>query len=285
MTSQEPYPVTVVIAARGGPEPATRALASLEGQDAAVLVVFPKSEPESKPPKVPAIAADSQSFSALRAEGVRRAASPVVAVLSQDYTVKADWAVVVSQPVDAEVVCGEVHPPEAGWTSRAAYLWEYAHLAPPCRPGPLSAEESRLVPAGAVVYRGRAIDERRLLDHPSELDYHARMAADGLRFYREPRLRVVYHPPPSLSAFRADRRRWSGDDAGRRYGHKSLAKRLLLAASRVALPPILLARFFSALRSKPRYWCSAAVSAPLLILFALDQTAGEVGALLTSDSR
>lgn len=285
MTSPKPRPVTVVIAARGGPGPATRTLASLEGQAVEVLVVFPKSEPESRPPRVPAIAADSQSFSALRAEGVRQAASPIVAVLSQDYTVGPDWAAVVSEPVEADVVCGEVHPPDAGWTSRAAYLWEYAHLAPPCRPGPLSVEESRLVPAGAVVYRGRAIDEQRLLDHPSELDYHARMAADGLRFYREPRLRVIYHPPPSLSAFRADRRRWSGEDARRRYGHSSLAKRLLLAASRVALPPLLLARFFSALRSKPRYWWSAAVSAPLLILFALDQTAGEAGALVTGDSR
>lgn len=284
MKPREPTPLTVVIAARGGPEPATRALASLDGQQAAILVVYPKTEAYLAPPGVRAEPVGTDTFSGLRAEGLNLAQTPAVAIFSQDYTADSDWAVIASQPAEAEVVCGEVYPPDSGWTARAAYLWEYAHLAPPCRSGMLSAEESRLVPAGAVVYRGAAIDARRLQENASELDYHAQMAADGLRFYREPRLRLKYHPPGSLSQFRADRRRWSRDDARDRNGDRSIFQRLALAATRAALPPVLLIRFCRALSLKPCYWLSAMVSSPLLVLFAIDQMVGEIRGLLTDDS-
>jgi|GEM_PF-2287088 len=287
-------PLAVVIAARGGSAPAARALASLKGQAVDPVVVHPADEPESAPSAdASCFAVDAHSFAGLRAEGLRRAAAvpgpaPAVAILSQDYTVAADWAAVAARPTearDADVVCGEVDPPEKGWAARAAYLWEYAHLAPPCRPGPLPADEARRVPAGAVVYRGAARDPAYLRASDSELDYHGRMAADGLRFFRDPRLRVVYHPPPTLAQFRADRRRWSREGAHARFSDAPLAARLAAAVTRLALPPLLLARFTLAVARKPAYWATAVLSTPLACLFAVDQMLGEWRGLLGRGSR
>ncbi len=283
--------ISIVIAAESGlGGPVGRCLASLRpAADLDVHVVFPQDAlgPESRaapldasfPVQVQQVPG-RPTRAQLRAAGLRAAQANAVAVLNEDYQVAPGWleAVRASAGPGSEVVCGQVDPPSgAGLAARAAYLWEYSHLLPPLRSGVLPPEEARWVPAGCVIYRGRARNADWLARAPSELDYHQAMAEAGVEFRREPSIRVSYHPPP-WRAFLADRRRWSHDGALSRFGARPALSRFLTAVSRLALGPLLLARLAVRIAPKPRLWLPCLLATPLFAAFAAAETVGEVAA-------
>ena len=217
----------------------------------------------------------------LRAAAMEAATGDAVAVLNEDYTVGDGWTSAVRETArhGAEVVCGEVDPPAGvGAARRAAYLWEYAHLLG-AHEGQLSDEEARWVPAGCVVYRGRARDAVLLAGAGSELDYHRAMANAGIQFFRDRSLRVVYHPP-GLGRFLRNRKRWSYEWVKGRMHASPPRSRVAAALLRTPLPALLLARIGLRLVRLPRFWGVALVSLPLFAAFAAAQTVGEMEACL-----
>lgn len=275
--------ISIVIAAEVGAVSVERCLSSLPtGETVEVRVVRPAAAPgPAERPGMTLHRLDGKpTRMALRAAGIAAAQGDAVAVLNEDYTVAPGWLEAVRASADpgVEVVCGEVDPPDgAGLATRAAYLWEYSHLLPPAPQGRLHADQARWIPAGCAVYRGRAREAKRFRDSPNELECHARMAADGIAFCRDARLRTVYNPPP-LSEFLAARRSWSREWA-RRDVPPGPVEWLRLAA----LGPLLFARTVARVASRPAWLVTCVLAAPLFAAFAAMQVLGELDALLASD--
>ncbi len=275
--------LSVVIAARSGRARMKRCLQSLEEAGARerceVIVVSPRlvKAPEwvrflAAPPKAP--------YSSLRAAGLSAASAPLAAVLSEDYTVDAAWIDHALQAGGADVTAGLTLPPAGGGlAARAAWLWEYAHLASPMQAGPLERSEAALIPAGNVIYRRDKVDPESLSDADTEMDYHRRMFDSGLSFARDPGLTAEYGPPP-LRRFVRHRARWSEAWARARAVHMAPRERWTSAASRLLLPPVLLARFAGRIATKPRYWFTSLAASPLFVAFACAQAYGEARAYL-----
>ena len=275
--------LSVVIASGSGRARVKRCLQSLEAAGAKerceVIVVSPRlvKGPDwvrflAAPPRTP--------YSALRAAGLSAASAPLAAVLSEDYTVGAAWLEHALRAGDADVTAGLTLPPsKGGLAARAAWLWEYAHLAAPAHGGPLRRGEAAMAPAGNVIYRRDRIDPKELEEARSEMDYHRRMFDSGLSFSRNPEL-VAEYGPPRLRRFVRHRARWSEAWARPRALGMSRLRRWATAASRIALPPMLLARFAWRILRKPRYWLTSLAALPLFVVFACAQAYGEARAYL-----
>jgi hypothetical protein len=215
----------------------------------------------------------------LRAAGLSAARCKRRAMLSEDYTLDPSWldAAITNR---TGVTAGVVEPPPgASWTTRAIYLWEYSHAAPPQREGALGEAEARLAPAGCVVYGAGAADPAELAGSASELDYHAAMFRRGVAFQRDAALRAVYHPPP-LGTFVRDRRRWSREWARARSRGKSGGARAAAALSRLLLPALLLLRLARNVAARPRWAATAVTALPLYVVFACAQALGETAGFL-----
>lgn len=211
----------------------------------------------------------------MRAEGLRGVSGAWAAVLSEDYRVGEDWAqAVTSPPEKQDVLVGAVAPPRRGYFAYAAYLWEYLHVASPTVAGALNREQARWAPAGAVVYRVRALDIDLMAAAQSEMGYHAALFDAGKRFYRDPRLQVRYTPP--VGEFLSDRARRSQEWARLRSASMSTPLRRLVGLSRLALPLVLCGRFAVRAAVRPRYWPRALTALPLVLLFACAETLGEL---------
>lgn len=275
--------LSVVIAAGSGRARVKRCLKSLEAAGARelceVIVVSPRlvKGPEwvrylAAPPRTP--------YASLRAAGLSAASAPLAAVLSEDYTVDAAWLEHALKAGGADVTAGLTLPPsKGGLAARAAWLWEYAHLASPMHAGPLRRGEAALAPAGNVIYRRDRIDPKAFEDARSEMEYHRRMFDSGLKFSRDPDL-VAEYGPPHLRRFVRHRARWSEAWARARAKGMSRPGRWAAAASRLLLPPLLLARFAVRILRKPRYWLTSLAGLPLFVVFACAQAYGEARAYL-----
>ncbi len=214
---------------------------------------------------------------ARRAAGLARARADFVAVMNEDYRPGPDWAdAALAFDNEADVLVGEVHPATAlTGARRAAFYWEYAHWAPAGRRMRLDAEEARLAPAGAVIYRRLAVDARRLAQARDELEYHAAMFAAGARFVREPRLRLYYAAPP-LSEFLGLRAQWSTEWARAHVGDASTGARRLKGIARLGWPPLALLRFARRAAGAGAWRAEALASLPYAALFACAEGWGEL---------
>ena len=147
-------------------------------------------------------------------------------------------------------------------------------VAPPTAAGALNGEQARWAPAGAVVYRMKALDLDSIAAARSEMDYHAALFDAGKRFYRDPRLQVRY--APSAHGFLADRMTRSREWAQSRLGSMSTPLRWLSGLLRLALPFVLVGRFGLRAAARPRYWFRALAALPLAPVFACAETLGEL---------
>jgi hypothetical protein len=196
-------------------------------------------------------------------------------MMAEDYRIGAGWAeAVLSQSEQLDVLAGEVLPPDKGWFAGAAYLWEYVHVAPPAPAGELTREQARWAPAGAVVYRRSALDVDLIAAARSEMEYHEALFDSGRRFYRDPGMQVRFAPP--VHGFLSDRMRRSREWARLRSASMSFPARVLVAASRIGLPIVLLGRFAVRAVVRPRYWMRALTALPFALLFAGAETLGEI---------
>ncbi len=214
---------------------------------------------------------------ARRAAGVAAARGDLVAVLNEDYRPAAGWAATaIAFDDDADVLAGEVHPaPGSKGSALAAFLWEYLHWAPAGRREQLGAAQARLAPAGAVVYRRSAIDPGLLAAARDEMEYHARMHEAGLRFVREPRLRLEY-AAPNLAEFLRLRAKWSFDWASGRAEGISVPARWIAGAARLAWPPVAVWRFLRRAAGAGTWRWPAITALPYAPLFACAEGWGEV---------
>jgi hypothetical protein len=277
--------LSVVIAAGSEPKPLFRCLQSLEAcgvrEECAVIVVSP--EPLETPSWVRKLEVPDDSYAVLRAAGLAAAEAPLVAVLSEDYTVDAAWLARALTAGDADVLAGVTEPPGGGsLAERAAWLWEYAHATSALRAGPLEEAEAAQVPAGNVVYRRERLDVEVLRSSANELEYHRRLHRLGVTFRRDPGLVAVYHPP-AFRQFLHDRSRWSAAWARNRARALPPVGRWAAAATRVLLPPLLLARFGLRIARLPRRWLTCVAALPLFAAFACAQAYGEARAYLEHD--
>jgi hypothetical protein len=276
--------LSVVIAAGGDAGLVRRCLRSLEqaGARGRCEVIVAGAGDAKLPTWVRRLEAPvGTPYPVLRAAGLAAAEGLRVAMLSEDYTVDERWlSCALAEHLEADVVAGVTRPPpDARPAARAAWLWEYAHLAPPMQSGPLPAGEAALTPGGNAVYRRDRVDPELLRAAHHEIDYHRRLFAKGLRFERDPGLAAVYNPPP-IGDFLRDRARWSTSWARPRARELSAGLRWTAAASRIALPPVLLGRFALRVGGKPGSWPAALAGLPLFASFACAQAYGEARAYL-----
>lgn len=252
------------------------ACAMLDRTEIVLVSALDCSPLQQRFPRLRIVAADvAWPLPRRRAEGLRRVSGTRAAVLSEDYRVGDDWArAVASQSDQADVLVGEVLPPDTGFFAGAAYLWEYLHVAPPAAAGRLTRDQARCVPAGAVIYRMSGLDIASISAAHSEMGYHETLFDAGRRFSRDPLVRVRYMPP--VRGFLANRLRRSREWARSRSAPMSLPLRWLAGSSRIALPIVLVARFVLRAAVRPRYWLSALVALPFAALFAAAETAGEI---------
>lgn len=251
------------------------ACTALDRAEIVLVTAADRSALEAQFPRLRIVAAPAEwSMPRLRAEGLRAASRTWAAVLSEDYRVADDWAAAIfSEREQTDILVAEVLPPPAGYVAGAAYLWEYLHVAPPAACGRLTREQSRWVPAGAVAYRTSTLDIGAIAEAHSEMEYHQAMFYCGRSFYRDPAVRVRYMP---ASGFLSDRHRRSRDWARARSASMSLPLRWLGGLSRLALPIVLLSRFVLRAAIRPRYWLRALLALPVVSLFAVAETQGEI---------
>jgi hypothetical protein len=274
--------LSVVIAVGSRTEPVGRCIQSLEAAGARecceVIVVAPL--PLKLPFWVCSLRSSERFYPALRAAGLSAAGAPRVAILSEDYTVDRAWLERALGAVDVDVTAGPTAPPpNASLASRAAWLWEYAHVAPDLPAGILGGDDATQVPAGNVVYLKERVQPEILSSSDDELEYHRRLHVSGVTFRRDPKMIAVYHPPP-LVQFLRDRAAWSASWARHRARRMSRGERRLAVAGRVFLPPLLLARFAVRVARQPGRWLTCVAALPLFVAFACAQAYGEARAYL-----
>lgn len=215
------------------------------------------------------------SAPAARAMGLRAASSQRAAVLSEDYRIEPSWAAAACEAASADVLVGEVHGPKRGIFARAAYLWEYSSVAAPAAPGDLDRAAACRSPAGAVIYRLDGLDLEAMSGAASEMEHHGRLFDAGRTFRRNPQLAVRYEAPRRGDFF-ADRRLRSYAWAQHRAAALSWPLRIAAGASRIALPFVLLGRFWMNAAVRPRYWGAALLGKPYAALFAVTEMWGEM---------
>ena len=276
--------LSVVIAAGGGAGLVRRCVLSLEqaGARGRCEVVVAGAAGADLPSWVRRLEAPlGTPYPVLRAAGLSAAEAPSVAMLSEDYTVDERWlSRALRGNSEADVIAGvTLPPPGAGPAARAAWLWEYAHLASPMPAGRLDARCAALTPGGNVIYRRAMVDPGILRAANHEIDYHRKLFSKGLCFVRDPDLAAIYNPP-TFGDFLRHRALWSANWARPRAQSLSAGRRWTAAASRAALPPLLLGRFALRLAGKPKSWPLALAGLPLFAAFACAQAYGEARAYL-----
>ncbi|MCB1018704.1 MAG: hypothetical protein KDC27_02195, partial [Acidobacteria bacterium] len=191
--------LSIVIAAASGQSPAQRCIDALGAAgargraDVIVVTPIPLAMPDWV--RLEVLTGESR-FAALRARGLEIAATTRVAILSEDYTVDAAWLERALAHSEADVVAGVTLPPaNATLAARAAWLWEYAHLAPPLAAGALDQTGATLIPGGNVVYRRDRVSGDELRQAGNELAFHRGLYRRGLSFERDLALTAIYHPP------------------------------------------------------------------------------------------
>lgn len=209
------------------------------------------------------------SLQALRAEGVRQAVTPLAAVVNPNYYPSAQWLEEALR-ADADVTAGCIAPAhKLSWFGWAVYFTEYSHVAPPMREGRLEPEEAWLTPGGNVIYRKDTVPLDAMQSSDRELDFHRRIAAQGVRFVRRPHMIAHFQNLQSFRGYCSERWHFSSDlGRARLSGWRQVA---ILAA----LPFLVPARVVWNIAVRGRYLGRLLLALPLVILIGLVQTAGE----------
>ena len=204
----------------------------------------------------------------LRAEGVRRAAGPAVAVLGDRYEVTAQWMEAALRPTEFDALGGCVSPrPGLSYFGWCVYLAEYAQLAPPLTDGPTM--DPRGLPGGNTVYRRAAVNPERLAECATELLFHAKLIADGASAGRATALEVVFADPKGALSYVRERFEFSFAIARERRQ----PWRLVLSP---ILPAAVLARTAQASWRHREFFRRWLLCAPVILALGVVQAAGDL---------
>lgn len=217
----------------------------------------------------------------MRARAFEAASAPSVAVIEDHVVVPSGWArsLLASQSEATPVVAGPVdNGATATLVDWAAFLCEYSACMPPLPPGP-----SSWLPGNNIVYPRTMLERYRevVASGGWENRLHEAMKRDGVPLTMRPDLIVSHRMHYSVGLYVSQRYLYSRSYAGIRAEGATLARKLLLAVSSVALPPVLLWRIVSGVLTKGRYVGQLVKSLPLLMIFVVAWAAGEaVGTLV-----
>jgi hypothetical protein len=220
-----------------------------------------------------------------RHAAIQMASGDVVAVLHERYHARPNWAERIAQVHEtetAEVIAGCVSP-SAGMsnTEWAMFLSEYSHAFPPVRSGPLGRAAAIMIPGGNASYKRVAFERVSMGGCLWDLDFHAALFDGGVRFHCDGGLIAEFGCPYTFREYIAERTRISRDLAFRRAAKLPLLFRLAGAASRIALPPLVVARVAVAVWRKRAYRGRFLRALPWIVAFAIVQASGEIMGYLT----
>jgi len=226
-------------------------------------------------PEVTVVAVEPDAtIPGMRAIGFRSARAPAVAVIEDHVLVVPGWSRQMLDALDeADVVGGGVRNLATDrFVDRVAYLCEYSHLLPPLASGP-----AEWLTGNNVAYR-RDVLERFLtvIDAGRWEDaLHRAMRSQGLSLVCRPEIVVGHKLHCRVRDYLAQRYFYSRAYAGSNRGD-NLAAALSAAIVRIALPPLLLARIAGRVRRAASGWSDFVLGLPLLTLFVLAWSAGEM---------
>ncbi|MGH2460602.1 MAG: glycosyltransferase [Chloroflexota bacterium] len=211
----------------------------------------------------------------LRAIGIANSTGQFVA-MTEDHCIPAnDWYERIVTRLDGpySAVGGAV---ENACTERladwAAFLCDYVRFVNPVPEGEVGD-----VPGMNVAYKREALDclADLLAAGRWETFLHARLRANGFRFYSDPAL-VVYHRKSfSIAGFLDQRFHYSRAFAGMRVEGATTWRRVAYGTGTVVLPPLLIWRIASHVFSRRRQRRIFLTCLPLLSLFVVSWAVGE----------
>lgn len=280
--------ISVVIAVRDGSAPVCGLLESLRlpplpaeiiianccGEDVtrAIARCYPEAIVVDVPPETSL--ADSRHLA------IEKASGNVIAVLHERYQIREGWIETIKRSHEsnaAEVITGCVGPKtplsRAQW---AMYLSEYMNAAPPKPSGHLSRAEAMIIPAGSTSYKREVFRKGSMAGHLWEIDFHGALFDRGAEFYRDSQIVVDWATPYSIPEYIAERKRVSRDFAAWRAAKMRTSTRVVSAFSRIALPPLVLARVARAAFRNRALAKRFTVALPWILGFAMVQTWGEM---------
>ena len=241
-----------------------------------------RSELRQKFPQVKVIEAQGRpSIPALRAMGMNAARGRLIAILEDHCNVDRGWMKVVQKAHEAgyQAIGGAV---ENGATDRlvdwAVFFCEYARFMLPVGHG--------VVPE---ITGNNSVYDRQVLEKMGdeakkevwEAFLHQKLKEMNVPFYSDPGLVVWHKKHFPFGYFVSQRYHYSRSFSGMRLAQAPLAKRLIYAAATsVLLPPLLYWRMLKTVRRKGRHMKEFVKATPLIGLFLVPWTWGEVvGAL------
>jgi hypothetical protein len=156
----------------------------------------------------------------------------------------------------------------------ATFLCEYSAFV-----GPLHRGRAASLPGMNVAYRRSALADldRAILTRDFwETTVHPLLAKRGAGLYQSDKITILHKKKFSFRLFASQRYLYSRYYAGRRFGRDQTAARWAMCGLSVALPPVLLFRMTRNLLAKRRLHFEFIRALPLLIVFVLISTCGEI---------
>lgn len=155
----------------------------------------------------------------------------------------------------------------------ACFLTEYSHCIPP-----IPAGKVEWVPGNNVVYRRDVLDKYKHVLDPEKWEDHLHNAlkAAGVELFSEPGIVVGHKKHYTLMEYVTQRYYYARSYAGARVRDSSGLKKLAYGAGAMGLPPVLMARTLSRLFKKGRHLDKLVPSVPLISLFIMSWSVGEV---------
>jgi glycosyltransferase involved in cell wall biosynthesis len=285
--TSESHPVlSVVIASVNGPDYLDACLAALARQQGTVpseVIVadcYGQATAELIAAKYPYVRlysyAERLTIPELRAAAIAHSRGDLI-VMTEDHCVPADdWydCIVAAHQQPYLAIGGAIENAAierlVDW---AAFLCEYSAFV-----RPLPAGVAHDIPGPNVAYKRAALEHMQdLLDDGRWENFlHARLEERGFELYRDPTV-VVYHRKFfSLGEFLSQRYHYGRGFAGMRVQRAPIWRKAVFAAGSPILPPVILWRLGSRLFGRGRHRLIFLRALPLLALFTLSWSLGEL---------
>ncbi len=284
--SAESPKVSVVIASVNGRSQLETCLVSLEqqtvrdGLEVIVVDCSPDVEEESLRRRFPWLHLvklyHRRSIPELRAMGIAKARGAVIAITEDHKAADARWIEEMVQAHQSEwpAIGGAI---ENGCRDRlvdwAAYLSEYLRYARPLRAGVTDD-----IPGPNVSYKRTLLDQYAAYIQQGFWDmfFHWKLGEDGIPLVCVPSMLVYHAKRFGFFEFLTQRYYFGRSFGGMRKEICSPAKRLFFILASPLLPPLILWRIGRLVRQKRRFTREFLLTLPLLVLFALSWSVGEL---------
>ncbi len=241
----------------------------------------------SEYPQVRLIAFDEpKSVPELRSAGILVAQGDVIAITEDHCVPPEDW-------YEALVRAHAAYPGPAigGAVDNAAtervmdwavYFCEYSNFTSPVPAGVVHD-----LPGPNVSYKRAALDSMRdmLVDGYWENFLHQRLESLGYELWSDPTVKVWHKKHFTFGSFLSERFHYGRWFAGTRNQFTSPGKRLFYLAFSPLLPPLILKRLISRVRSRGRHYGAFMRALPLIFVFTLAWAAGEFVGYATGPGR